>query len=250
MSRLMCFFILVLLQAVLSSCFPATTIPIGTIALQQSGAVNKRSLLVFLPGRGDTSASYGTEGFIAELKQSGIDVDSLGVEAHLGYYRDRTLLHRLKEDVIDPAKQAGYREIWLVGISMGGLGALLYDTAYPGDVNGLIVLAPFLGEGSLLKEISTSGGLSSWHPAKVNNGDLEQEIWLKLKEYAGDGKKGAGRVFLGFGESDRFATTNRFFAASLPTCQVLTAPGGHDWPTWRALWPRLLELVPVSRTKK
>ena len=168
----------------------------------------------------------------------------VGVEAHLGYYIDRTLPKRLKEDVIEPARKLGYREIWLVGISMGGLGAILYDTAYPGDVTGLCLLAPYLGEGSLLEEISRAGGLARWQPG-AGKGDQEREIWLRLRAYAA-AEKSAGRVYLGFGNSDRFAATNRFFGDLLPGGQMMTASGGHDWPTWRTLWDLTLERAPLG----
>jgi pimeloyl-ACP methyl ester carboxylesterase len=240
------FRLLFLLSALmLVSCVPATTVPMGTISFHQSEKTVRRTLAVFLPGRGDTARSYESEGFLRILASiRGQSVDTLGVEAHLGYYQDRTLQQRLREDVIIPAKAAGYSDIWLVGISLGGMGAILYDSAYPGDVTGLILLAPYLGNGTLLKEISASGGLASWPPVAASGADLDNEIWIKLKGYTA-GTKNAQRVFLGFGESDRFAEANRIFAAVLPTNQVATTPGGHDWRTWRRLWPRLLELSPL-----
>lgn len=246
MNRRAIIFMLISLMLILTSCFPTTTIPIGITSFKQSEEANRKTLLVFLPGRGDNAVSYLREGFIEALRQHGISADSLGVEAHLGYYRNRTLLQRLKEDVILPAKMEGYRKIWLVGISMGGLGALLYDIAYPGDVDGVILLAPYLGEGTLLEEITRSGGIASWQPKPDADGDLDLEIWSKLKEYSGDTKKITGRVFLGFGESDRFVATNRFFAASFPSSQVITLPGEHDWASWKALWPKLLAVSPLT----
>ncbi len=251
MNRRARFFLLFSLLPVLHACFPATTIPIGTTSFQQSAPEKRHTLVVFLPGRGGSVASYVSEGFVQTLQQQGIIVDTLGVEAHLGYYQEGILVQRLREDVILPAKAAGYRDIWLAGISLGGLGAVVYDTAYPDDIAGLFILAPYLGEGTLLAEITQAGGLAGWQPDTIVDGDMEQKIWLKLKSYAIDKKKSAGRVFLGFGESDRFEATNRFFAALLLPRQVVTVAGGHDWPTWRDLWPKLLKLSPLlqSRTK-
>jgi pimeloyl-ACP methyl ester carboxylesterase len=45
-----------------------------------------------------------------------------------------------------PARSAGYREIWIAGISMGGLGALSYAVKYPGHLDRVLLLAPYLGE--------------------------------------------------------------------------------------------------------
>jgi pimeloyl-ACP methyl ester carboxylesterase len=241
--------LLFLFAMILAGCIPASTIPIGATSFHRSEKTEQRTLLVFLPGRGDTVNSYVKEGFMETLHRLGIEADAIGVEAHLGYYRDRTLLQRLKEDVIAKAKADGYGDIWLVGISMGGLGAVLYDTTYPGDVAGVLLLAPYLGDGTLLNEISAAGGLAAWQPAVGGDDSQDREIWQKLKMYS-SGVTTAGRVFLGFGNNDRFAPTNRFFAGALPPNQVITAPGGHDWPVWKVLWPRLLELSPLRARKK
>ena len=53
------------------------------------------------------------------------------------------MVDRLKEDVINPAKEKGYTKIWLVGISLGGLGSLLYAMEHPSDIEGMLVLAPY-----------------------------------------------------------------------------------------------------------
>lgn len=29
--------------------------------------------------------------------------------------------------------------------------------------------------------------------------------------------------------------------------QTVIVPGGHDWPTWQDLWPRLLEISRLAR---
>ena len=228
----------------LASCIPASTVPLGSVNFQAAETGRQRTLVLFLPGRGSDARSFDAEGLVGALRRKVPGVDMVGAEAHLGYYLDRTLPRRLKEDVIDPAKKLGYRDIWLVGISMGGLGAILYDTAYPGEVTGICLLAPYLGEGSALEEIRRAGGLARWEPGAAVS-EQEREIWLRLKSYAEPGKS-VGRVYLGFGTGDRFAVTNRFFGGMLPAGQVMNAAGGHDWPTWRALWDQMLERVPLG----
>jgi pimeloyl-ACP methyl ester carboxylesterase len=238
----------------LNSCIAASTIPIASTYFERSPGVKRDTLVVFLPGRGSAASSFLEEGFVQELRRRRPDLDMIGVEAHLGYYRDLTLPLRLKEDVITPAKKLGYQHIWLVGISLGGIGAILYDTEYPGDVTGICLLAPYLGQGSMLAEITFAGGLAKWQPDAVSDGDMDRAIWTKLQSYV-DPDKSAGRVFLGFGSEDRFAATNRFFGKSLPAGQVVSVPGGHDWPTWRKLWdlmlagPALRATVPRAETK-
>lgn len=230
--------LLLIVSLFLPSCLPANKVPMESLHFVPA-AEQRPNLAVLLPGRGSGVRSFSEEGLVRELLEQRRDVEVVGIEAHLGYYRDRSLPLRLKEDVIDPARKRGYRSIWLVGISMGGLGALMYDTTYPGEVTGIVLLAPYLGEGSLLQEIRGAGGLASWRPGEVPDHDVERVIWQRAARYAAPEQSG-GRVYLGFGSEDRFAATNSFFGESLPARQVVTVQGGHDYRTWRDLWRKLL----------
>ena len=80
-------------------------------------------------------------------------------------------MNRLREDVIGPARSGGYSTIWLVGISLGGLGAGLYTGHYPGDVASLVLLAPFLGEAPIIEEIAAAGGVRTWNPGEMATSD-------------------------------------------------------------------------------
>jgi pimeloyl-ACP methyl ester carboxylesterase len=221
-------------------CFSAVKIPMDTTFFYRAESPRNHTLLVFLPGRGDTVKSFDRNGFVEAVRTAGVAADMLGVEAYEEYYRNRTIFMRLREDVISPAIKQGYRKIWLVGISMGGLGALLYDSEYPGDLRGIIALAPYLGNDSILDEISQSEGLARWQPQPRTDDDQEDRIiWRRLKLFATP-EKSAGRVYLGFGREDRFAATNRFFGTILPAKQVVSVPGRHDWQTWKLLWDTLI----------
>jgi pimeloyl-ACP methyl ester carboxylesterase len=223
-----------------SGCHRQSKIPMDTVSFYRSGSPRNHTLLVFLPGRGDTVKSFDRNGFVAAVRAAGIATDMLGVEAYEEYYRDHTIFLRLREDVISPAIKMGYWEIWLVGISMGGIGALLYDTEYPGDLKGVIALAPYLGNVSILDEIAQAGGLAYWQPRPASGGDEEDRIiWSRLKLFAAP-ENSAGRIYLGYGRDDRFAETNRFFETILPAGQTVTISGGHDWQTWRRLWDALI----------
>ena len=80
---------------------------------------------------------------------------------HFGYYLRRTAIERLREDVIVPAQRKGYGEIDLVGISLGGFGALYYAMHHPGEIARLFLLAPYLGEQPVVREICTAGGVKN-----------------------------------------------------------------------------------------
>lgn len=238
--------LLTALAALLSSCTPPTTIPIGTVNFMQSGAGRHQTLLVFLPGLRDSAEVYADEGFIAAARACGIEADMVGVEAHLGYYVEKKFLQRLQEDIIAPAKRQGYRQIWLVGISLGGFGALWYDVEHPDDLTGVVALAPYLGEPPVVSEVGLAGGLAAWKPSTESALDDQRKIWRGLKAYQLR-EKNSSRVFLGYGRQDKFAQADGLLAAVLPGDQVFTTDGGHDWQTWRVLWDRVLPRLPVEK---
>jgi alpha-beta hydrolase superfamily lysophospholipase len=68
----------------------------------------------------------------------------------------------LHDAVIAPGMARGYRRLWLLGISVGGMGALLYTAARFASVDGLVLLAPFLGTPGTLAEVSAAGGITAW----------------------------------------------------------------------------------------
>jgi len=177
----------------------------------------------------------------------------LAVAAHLGYYRNRSVLDRLHQDVILPARARGVEEIWLVGISLGGVGALLYEAEHPGEIAGAVLLAPFLGNPPIIEEVTAAGGLAGWKPGPAPAGeeDFQRRLWRFLHarltppapSTGGAGAapgRPAPRLYLGWGEDDSFAGANRLLADALPAEAVLTVPGGHDWPPWRDLFAGLL----------
>jgi pimeloyl-ACP methyl ester carboxylesterase len=224
----------------LAGCIPSARRPIETVCFSPAAGERNRCLFVFLPGKGDRPDSFEAEGFVAAVRKSKLPVDMIGAYAHMGYYMEKTFPERFREDVIAPARRKGYEQIWLVGISLGGLGALWYDGKYPGDVSGLVALAPYLGEQDISREVLLAGGLASWEPGPVAANDLQRQIWRGMKTFV-PREKTFARVYLGYGLQDRFAFPDGVFAKVLPGGQVFTAEGGHDWSTWRKLWSRILD---------
>jgi pimeloyl-ACP methyl ester carboxylesterase len=240
---------LLLLAALLPSCTPPATVPMATVDFSGSREPGHKTLLVFLPGIRDDAAVFIREGFIAAALAHRVPADMMGADAHIGYYRERSFLCRLRQDVILPAKKRGYRDIWLVGISLGGFGAIWYDLEHPGELAGIVTLSPYLGEDEMVNEVALSGGLKPWQfPPGVKN-DPQHEIWSNLKRYERN-ELTQGRVFLGFGKNDKFAHADGMLAAVLPPAQVFTSEGGHDWATWRFLWNRILLRLPLPNSNR
>ena len=133
----------------------------------------------------------------------------------------------------------------MVGISLGGFGALLYAREHPGDIHGLVLLAPFLGHARSIARIGAAGDLRQWQPANAPaDTEHEQVLWIWLREYAASTQT-RPEIYLGYGENDKFAAANRLLATVLPRERVFTTAGAHDWRTWRRLWQMFL----VSRLR-
>ncbi len=215
------------------------TVPLRVLDLP-GGDKASRCLVVFLPGRGDRPEDYLRQGFPEALRKAGSSCRTIGVDSHLGYFTERSIAHRLHEDVIAPAKARGVEEIWLVGISLGGLGSVLQARNYPENVDGMVILAPYLGDKTVIEEVAGAGGLRSWtRPPGLPEGDL-RHAWAWLQGYA---EPGSGRpdLYLAFGASDRFARANGLLGEVLPPERVFTLPGGHNWRTWKRLWQAVLD---------
>ena len=218
--------------------YPAPT-PIPSTYYATGPAAQDRALLLLFPGRSDTAADFEKQGFVEVARKSQAPLDLVAVDARLGYYISKTLGQRVATDVIVPARAHGYRSFWLSGISMGGLGALIYAQQHPKEVEGVLAIAPFLGDDDVIKEIEQAGGLAKWKAiGKAKPGDYQRELWLWLGQCL-PRAQGCPRIFLGFGQSDRFARAQRLLAAVLPSDQIVEVSGGHEW----APWLRIFELA-------
>ena len=213
--------------------------PMPTLPLAQ-GQQGADCLVVLLPGRGDGAEDFLLNDFARIAADGGVAADVVAAEAHMGYYRARSLADRLHRDVVAPARARGQR-VWLAGISLGGLGSLLYLAQYPGEIEGVVVLSPFLGDGVVLDEIEAAGRLAAWEGAardldegrEPEGQEVWRRLWTHLRQVTGGG---ATPLYLAYGTGDRLARSNRLLDRELPAGHVFTAEGGHDWQTWTTLW--------------
>ncbi len=225
-----------------------THVPMDTLRLNGPCAGPAPVLLVMLPGAYSRPQEFVDEGFVAAVRSRGIAADVLIADAHLGYFSDKTILDRLREDIVLPARAQGYRRIWLVGISLGGFASLGYGVRHGSEIDGIVVLAPYLGSRTLLQEIVVAGGPRAWRAtmAPIGPGEVDREFWAWLAGPAPGSP--ALPVYLGSGRDDRFADAHALLTTLLPPERVTTAPGGHDWPVWRTLWNGWLDrgLLPTA----
>lgn len=232
----------------LAACPPRpgpTTVPIPSVRL--AGSAENRCLVVLLPGIGDGKDDFLRNGFLRIFRESGSPCALTALDSHFGYYADGSIVERLHEDVVAPARARGVERIWLVGISLGGLGAALFARDRPGEVDGLVLLAPYLGDEAILDEIEKAGGPRSWRPAVPPEERDLRRLWVWLQ---GFGPSGAERppVLLGFGDSDRLRRGHRMLASLLSPDRVFHTRGGHTWHAWRRLWSEVLATGALNGT--
>ena len=204
-------------------------------SVRYSGMTGKRTLVVLLPTMGGKGSHYETQGFLDEVWERGFEASMEVVDVKPSLYLGSRIVELLKTEVIEPAKAEGYEEIYLVGISLGGHGALLYATKYPEDVDGIVILAPFIGGDRASGAIEEAGGLDTWEDCPFLGWNYACNLWKSLKVYVSDSRN-QRKVVLGFGREDKFVNQCRVLADVLLPEQVFTVSGGHDWTTWKKLW--------------
>jgi pimeloyl-ACP methyl ester carboxylesterase len=192
--------------------------------------------MVWLPGAYEAAQDFLAGGFAEAVRARRMALDLIFVDMELAHVGDRSALQRLRSDIVLPARAAGVA-IWLGGISLGGLFALDFAATYPDELDGLCLLAPYLGNRLLTTEIAQGSGLAAWQPGDLAESDEERRIWRYIKTRRADSPP----LYLGFGRSDRFSAAHELLAATLPAEAVDVIAGGHEWSTWFRLWENFLE---------
>ena len=205
--------------------------------LAQPGEHGRR-LFVFLPGRRDRGWDFGRRGFIASAQQQIPGLDCMAVDATISYYLDGSIPDRLEHEIVGPARTVGYQEIWLVGVSLGGLGAFFHERAYPWKVRGFILLAPFVGDDlDLFAEIDAVGGPVLWARAQPavagarREPEFQRELWRFLGQLPFD-QASQLEIWMAYGASDRLLPGIDRLRSLIPPERVLRLPGGHTWEVW------------------
>lgn len=198
--------------------------------------IRAHALVVLLPGAYMTPAQFAEAGFPSTLASTAPAVDLALPALTLDQLAGGAALPALRHQLIRPAHEHGYQQVWLGGISLGGLLALSYARQYPEEVSGLCLLAPYPGSRLTVSAVLGAGGPGCWEPTPAQAQDEEFRIWHWL------GQPPALPVFLGYGAEDRFATAMALLGSRLPAGAVHRVPGDHNWAPWRALWRRFLGL--------
>jgi pimeloyl-ACP methyl ester carboxylesterase len=214
----------------------------------ESKPVSKQNLIVFLRGMGgagncmlDPHKCFEETGFVTAVRKRNLPFDMVAPNLHFGYYLDRTFVDRLKRDVIEPARARGYGKIWLVGASMGGLGSIFYLKEHPEDIDGVILLGPFLGDDDILDQIHAAGGLKNWNPETYSGEEKwQRDIWAFLKE-SEHGNPERPPIYLGFGKKDYLVKGHKLLAGYILPKYVVETAGGHNYASFIIIWEAFLD---------
>jgi len=238
MDSVMKHYLVLLISPFLISCglYPQTPMHVRSFPASERPA---KHLIILLSGRGAQKTYFDDQQWVEIARQHGLDVDFIAPHAHFGYYLTQSLLTRLHEDVILPAKKKAYQTISIAGISMGGLGSILYSRKYPNEIDRLFLFAPSLGNKDVHDEIRQAGGLSQWQIKDENAHDWNYYIWQRMKEITQDpiAKK---KIFLAYGKQDHLPAHD-ILAQAIPEQQVITITGGHKDVIFTQLWEMMLE---------
>jgi alpha-beta hydrolase superfamily lysophospholipase len=199
-----------------------------------------RGRIVVLPGAYHEPADVLRAGFANAIQARGLAMDLALVDMTLAHVTDRSVLADLHRQVVAPARAAGCERIWIAGISLGGMMALLYAARYPAELDGLCLLAPYLGNRMIVTEISRYASLADWNAGAGGTGRDELAEERVLWRFIAHQSLLDPKWYLGFGREDRFVTAHRLLAKQLPFSAVDEIAGGHDWPVWCQLWDRFL----------
>ena len=193
--------------------------------------------MALLPGTYSEPEDLVREGFPQAVRARGIRAEVVMVELRAAWVADGSIVGRIEEYVVKPARARGHTRIWLAGISLGGLAALGYAARHADGIEGIALISPYPATRDVLREVDAAGGLASWHPEIPDEGDVEREAWRWLATRG----TGAPVVVCYFTSGDRFAEGQRRMADTLAPGCTRELPGGHDWPAWRALWDAFLD---------
>lgn len=196
------------------------------------------TLVILLPGAYQQPEDFIEQGFVQAVRKRRLAIDLIMAELLFSQIADQSALPEIYNSLIKPAQAAGYKNIWLAGISIGAYVAMAYAGRYPNQLAGLLLLAPYPGNRMTTGEIAFAGGIKAWAPDAIPDEDTERGNWYWLKTYASVTNT---EVHLGYGEDDRFAESHLMMAQALPAIHVDKIAGDHVWPVWQQLWHNFLD---------
>jgi len=206
-------------------------------------------LVVLIPGAYEMPRDLQGAGFLSAVRDSCLDIDIALVAPQLAHVTDRSVLARLRTELVGPARSAGEVAVWFAGISLGGFLALLYAAQYTTELDGVCLLSPYLGNRMITTEICGFESLADWSTGTSGLQDELAEERCVWRYIAGRASAAPRIHYLGYGREDRFASAQGLLAAQLSPRAVDIVEGGHEPKVWRHLWDRFLDRLADTRAE-
>ena len=225
--------------------FRPTHEPMLALEVRMDPEVRRSCLIVMMPGMLNVPDTYVERGLIPDIVATSQRCDLVSVDAHFGYYRHGNVAERVGEDILGVAERRGYEEVWLLGSSMGAMGAMRVARAHAERIDGIVLFGPWFGDESVIRAIAEAGGLAEWHgPDEAPRDDVSPEaLWAWMRGYA-TSPEDMPPLYIAVGESDGMRPGAELLRPHLPPGHFGLAEGGHEWATWQVLWRRLLVTPP------
>lgn len=202
--------------------------------------------IIFLPAAYTGPEDFLRAGFVTAVRERELPLDLVFADVNLQHLTDRTVLRRVRHELVLPARALGCRSIWMCGISLGGFISLAYAERYPTEIDGLCLLAPYLGNHMITGEIERANGVAGWEPGEPAAEDDERRVWRFIKSSG----HGPLAVHLGYGSEDRFARSHAMMAAAIDPQNVRVIAGGHEFAVWSRLWAGFLDAWRLPRDQE
>lgn len=236
-SRMVLTLLVLLTQGCMIPRKPETPIP---SRFYEVTTVSTKTLVIFLPGRGDDLTAFEKAGFIDALKASGTSADAVAVDSHLGYFMAGQLAERMRADIIEHYQERGYSRFILVGTSLGGYGALWLENEYPDSIHGMLLIAPYLGPKKVIDSVKQSDSLAEWKNQLGRDPSTDEYPWVWLEALTRATGQLEDKLLLAYGEKDKFRDGAEIVGRLMSPGHVIRADGTHNWRTWQELWIRTL----------
>ncbi|MES9865524.1 MAG: hypothetical protein ABW157_09310 [Candidatus Thiodiazotropha sp. LLP2] len=242
---------LFLLAILLSACSVFGPVPDRMERLLVEGSQkNSEVLIIVLPGILSDSQDMQKRGVPEAIHRGWPEPDILMADLTINFYREGLATTRLHDEIVAPARQQGYSEIWLAGGSMGGIGTLMYEWHHPGELDGLVLISPYLGRGDVTDTIREAGGLKSWDSGEqtlvMESDNYDRLVWQMAQGWIGDEEK-LQRVWLMCGDEDRLYPDVLMLGAILPEERYFPGPGDHSWDYWIPNMEKVFRALAESR---
>lgn len=216
-------------------------LPIATVSAPCAGSA--QATVILLPGAFMNAPQLISMGFARARDARRAAIDLVILDADPARRAPQAIDRALSEVVAQTAHGAARRQIWIAGISLGGLLAIDHVAQHPGTVHGLCLIAPYPGTRPTLLQLAEADDANADRrtPSAIGD-DPEGRAWRWLRD-----RPERLPVYLGYGVDDRFAAGIGQMAQYLAPDDLDAVPGAHDWPVWLALWERFLDRACFGR---